>query len=65
MSCPSCTSEGPYRIVGIAVFEVDDDGSSEFTDLDWHSASSCSCMNCDFQGIVSEFIPDDFIVEEE
>jgi hypothetical protein len=55
MQCPQCRSRGPFGIVGTALFEVHDDGSNEFTDLEWSDLDSCTCRGCNTRGQVRDF----------
>jgi hypothetical protein len=55
MRCPQCRSLGPFGIVGTALFEVHDDGSDEFADLEWSDLASCRCRECNHHGQVRDF----------
>lgn len=55
MRCPKCGSYGWFSIHGKALFVVDDDGSSDFTGLEWEDSSFCACSQCDFEGKVRDF----------
>lgn len=55
ISCPKCGSTGPFHINGVANFLVSDDGSSEFTDLDWDGDSFIGCPGCNHSGTVKDF----------
>lgn len=59
MCCPGCGSQGPFRIVAEAVFLVFDDGTDDYSDVQWDPGSRCSCEGCGFSGSVQDFtIPD-------
>lgn len=55
MQCPKCGSLEPFHILGIAVFLVYDEGSSEFTGLDWENGAHCECVACKYAGKVEDF----------
>lgn len=55
MKCPKCSSEGPYKILGVAWFLVDDDGTYDFDDVDWDDNTECKCTECNFLGITYNF----------
>lgn len=54
MKCPGCGSEGPFEIAGRAWFRVSNDGSSEFTDLEWDDGSELHCPKCLWNGEVQD-----------
>lgn len=57
MRCPkrACKSEGPFAIVVAAIAEVHDDGTEEFSDVEWDDDSYCRCKACGYEGIVADF----------
>lgn len=57
LACPNpdCNSTGPFRIQAEALFEVRDDGASEFTELDWGDVSFMSCVACGDESTVDHF----------
>jgi hypothetical protein len=54
LHCPNCESFGPYHIDGTATFEVFDDGTSEFTNVEWDEDSPARCT-CGFRGTLKDF----------
>lgn len=56
MACPKCGSEEPFRILGTALFIVNDDGSDEFKGLEWENTSSCTCIKCGHYDLVIDFV---------
>jgi len=54
LACPQCESDGPFFVVATAEFEVHDDGTSEFTDVEWDDSSAIRCP-CGRRGIVGDF----------
>jgi len=61
MRCPNpdCDSEGPFEIRGEANFIVSDDGTGDYSDVEWWQDSSCCCMECQSSGTVKDFtVPD-------
>ena len=52
---PECRSDGPFRILAQAWFEVFDSGTSEFTDVAWSEDSAIVCLSCNRQGLVKHF----------
>ena len=59
IACPQCGSLGPFVITGVANFIVSDDGSSDFTAMDWTPRSSIKCQSCCHFGSVEEFTESD------
>lgn len=57
MMCPNsnCRSGGPYRIAATAIFEVEDDGTGDYQDVEWTAHSFCECVACKHRGTVGEF----------
>jgi hypothetical protein len=55
MSCPKCKSFGPFSICGTATFVVTDDGTDEYSSVEWYDTSHCRCLDCNFRGRVGEF----------
>jgi hypothetical protein len=55
MACPHCGSEGPFEIAGKSWFKVYDDGTDEFSDVEWDEDSACVCCSCNQQGLVKDF----------
>jgi len=55
MRCPTCKSEGPFRITGTASFLVSDDGTDEGSDIEWDGSSICACGECDTVKTVCDF----------
>jgi hypothetical protein len=54
MQCPSCKSDGPFKIAATALFTIHDDGTGEFGDVEYDGGSYCECPQCDFDGIVDD-----------
>ena len=52
---PKCGSLEPFVIGALAEFEVYDDGTESFENVEWCDSSSCYCRNCDYQGTVGYF----------
>lgn len=55
MRCPKCGSEGPFAIEAKAVFEVHDDGTECYRDVEWEDDSFCECMDCGHWALVENF----------
>lgn len=55
MQCPECESEGPFRIVAEATFEVCDDGTEPIGDVEWDDDAHCQCAMCSHSGTVADF----------
>jgi len=43
LACPKCKQEDTLRIVGEAVFEVTDDGTYDYENVEWDDNSTCTC----------------------
>lgn len=46
MKCPKCGQEDHFRITAEAVFDVFDDGTDLFGDVEWGDESTAVCPNC-------------------
>lgn len=56
IKCPSCSSQGPFTIVGTATFlNVTDEGCDEFEEMSWDEESYINCNACGHNGIIEEF----------
>jgi hypothetical protein len=55
MQCPKCGSEGPFWIEGTADFLVSDDGTMEYSGVDWQSGNRCECVTCTYFAHVADF----------
>lgn len=53
--CPQCGSEGPFSIRAEANFLVTDDGTEEYSDVDWYDTSYCRCVECQYSACVENF----------
>ncbi len=53
--CPKCGSYGPFAIRGTAWFEVDDDGSTEFEDLEYDAHCLTMCRQCQYSSSYGNF----------
>jgi DNA-directed RNA polymerase subunit RPC12/RpoP len=53
--CPECDQDDNFKIVGKAWFDVTDDGTSEFTDVEWDDDSACRCPDCGFTATLLHF----------
>lgn len=55
--CPSCESEGPFKIEARVLVTVYDDGTddSESDAVEWNSHSYCECCECHRYGTVGSF----------
>lgn len=54
--CPSCESEGPFRIEACVIVMVYDDGTDgSDSDTEWGDDSYCECFNCGKYGTVKDF----------
>lgn len=55
MKCPECGSEGPFEIAASARFEVSDEGTGDYQDVEWDRHSVCVCKECGYSGQVFNF----------
>ena len=57
LACPKCGNDERLFITGSAVFEVHDDGTENYQDVEWDSNSPTACGNadCDFAGDLGDF----------
>lgn len=56
VACPSCGSRDKFSILARSVFEMNDDGTSEFADVEYGTSSPTRCSACGRQGRLSSFI---------
>lgn len=54
-ACPECGAWDRFRIDATAIFEVTDDGTDDYSHVEWNEASQCWCSHCDFDGTVADF----------
>lgn len=55
MRCPACSGLGPFYIVATAFFEVSDEGTLDYRDVEWEDTAVCSCSACHERGTVRSF----------
>lgn len=55
LACPSCESEGPFKIVVTCWAKVADRGVEETLDLEWDDESACCCCQCDYTAMIKQF----------
>jgi len=53
--CPECGQTDRFEIVGTAVFDVTDDGTDNFHNVEWDNESSTCCPDCGHRGKLDEF----------
>jgi len=53
--CSECGSEEPFSIYARAQFVVYDEGTDEFTNVEWDDESVCVCLKCKNTGVVKNF----------
>lgn len=65
MRCPSCGSEGPFTIAVNTLSTVSDDGTEDFTDVEWGDGSRIWCQACEWNGVVVETrLPNTVLVDD-
>lgn len=55
LSCPQCGQNDMLKIVGVSTFEVADDGTGNYNDVNWGDNSTCTCPSCGHSNIVAAF----------
>jgi len=55
IACPDCGNRHHFFVVASSVFEMHDDGASEFGDLEYGPLSPASCPQCGHSGSLSMF----------
>lgn len=58
MRCSGCGNKDNFRIVGLATFDVYQDGSEAVGDHEWDADSPCYCPECGRSGVVKDFCPE-------
>ena len=54
--CPSCGSEGPFKIEARVLVTVYDDGTDgSYSGTEWDGGSYCECFDCGKDGTVKDF----------
>ena len=55
--CPHCGSTGGFRVMGIAMFFLEDDGTDEFRDVEFEDGALayCNASGCNYSGPWSSF----------
>lgn len=59
LRCPKCLSEEEFKIDGTATFEVTDDGTGDYMDVQWGEHSWMQCSACHYTATVTEFTLED------
>ena len=54
MSCPNCGQYEMFKIVATAVFEITDDGTGDYNDVEFYDSDTASCPKCNWSGYVGE-----------
>ena len=54
MRCPQCKQYYMFRIIGEALFEVSDDGTGDYSSVEWWDDNHASCPQCDWTGMVKD-----------
>jgi hypothetical protein len=52
MSCPDCGQPHRFKIVGKALFEITDDGTEDYNDVEFFDDDHASCPECHWTGVV-------------
>ena len=55
MRCPECDYNEMFYIVASVKLEVYDNGTDNYTDVEWEDDSHCQCGDCGWFGLVKEF----------
>jgi hypothetical protein len=55
IKCPACGNEDSFRIAATAVFTVTDDGTDDYTAVEWDDDSDAECTECQRRGNVKDF----------
>ncbi len=58
MSCPKCGQDAKFLIAARAWWEVTDDGTGEYEDVEWDDDTACICDGCHMNGTVKDFKPE-------
>jgi hypothetical protein len=56
IKCPDCGNEDRFRIQGMTLFTVTDDGTDEFGDVEWDDDSYAECVACHRHGTLKDFM---------
>ena len=52
---PACGQDTTFRIYASAWFDVTDDGTGDYTDVEWDGDSAIICGECGYKWKVSRF----------
>ena len=52
MSCPNCGQHEMFKIVAQAVFEITDDGTGDYNEVEFYDSDRASCPQCQWSGLV-------------
>jgi hypothetical protein len=55
IKCPACGNEDRFRIAGRTLFTVIDDGTDDYTDVEWDDGSYAECAACHRPGTLKDF----------
>jgi hypothetical protein len=57
IKCPECGNEDRFRIAATALFTVTDNGTDDYTDVEWDDDSHAECVECHRPGTIRDFKP--------
>ena len=55
IKCPACGNEDRFRIAATSLFTVTDDGTEDYTEVDWDDDSYADCPECHRHGALKDF----------
>lgn len=58
LRCPRCQSAEPFYITAVSTFEVWDNGTEDYSGVEWEGDSPCTCKQCNFTATVAVFRED-------
>ena len=54
MECPQCGQYYRFKIIAEALFEIIDDGTEDYSDVEWYEDNHASCPECNWSGLVKD-----------
>lgn len=62
ITCPNCGQADEFQITATATFDVTDEGTGDYTGVEWDDNSPITCQKCNRMGRVKDFTPQESYV---
>ena len=55
MRCPQCKAEEPFRFMSTVICTWHDDGTDDYSDLEFVDDGYAQCVSCHYTGVTRDF----------